>query len=43
VAWNAWLWESGKNWLGLVNFVAAASAELAAKEARTRGADQGDE
>ena len=60
---NTWLWESGKNWLGLVNFVpgeytfkvvcaywsevvpatqvfrrvAAASTELAAKEARTRG------
>lgn len=62
---NTWLWESGKNWPGLVNFVpgeytfkvvcaywsevvpatqvfrrvAAASTELAAKEARTRGAD----
>ena len=21
VRWNAWLWGSGKNWLGLVNFV----------------------
>ena len=21
VPWNKWLWESGKNWLGLVNFV----------------------